>query len=288
MVHIVGKGGANYVLALDNDKDFLYRVCIRGRSLRENNLSTVNNYHYALEVVKPHLEQFMCGMVLVEVPLSDSLLQALNGKVELWDAPAVTCLKIPNMVPAGSISYTVDHFTKVHIGDGTVVWEFKPKWLSGNGKYCRNCTLNLLRGRTSLSYCYAQLLDPTQAGPILDSVFAEIDVPQPFIEDMEAYITKPCSVLQRLRAAQEQVDVGLEPLGQSDTSASPDQCLSMTLKDVTCFVSWRKDAPPVAVVVDLDMKPASKCTYWAALQQKLDSFRPQVHHITAPPPRPGN
>ncbi|AAS50329.1 AAL037Cp [Eremothecium gossypii ATCC 10895] len=278
MVKIIGKGGANYVLAFGNDNDDLYRICVRGRSLRENNRSTVDNYHYALEVVKPQLGEFVCRMELVDLPVCDSLRQVLKSKIEVWDATTVTCLKMPNLVPAGSLSHTVDHFTKIHIGERAIVWEFKPKWLSGNDKYCRNCTLNLLRGQTSISYCHAQLLNPGQAGPILKSLFAGLNVPPAFIEDMEAYIAQPCSVLQRLRVAQEQVDASLGPLDQPDTAASPERCLSMTLKDVSCFVSWHKDASPVAVVVDLDMKPAAKSAHWTALQEQLDRFQPQVRH----------
>ncbi|AET38718.1 inositol pentakisphosphate 2-kinase Ecym_3221 [Eremothecium cymbalariae DBVPG len=274
MAHIVAKGAANYLIALNHNEDVLYRVCTRYPSLRENNAYNIKNYDYIMQVIPSAIRKYICPIELVELD-TEIFKRCSNVPIKAWDSSSVACFKLKNLVPKDTKPIKLDHYTKLHIGNKKIIWEFKPKWLSQDTAYCRNCTLNNLRGH-SIPYCYAQLLEDSKIAEVINLIFKDINVPEEFLIDLKAYLRSNTNVLKIIFIVQEQVDKSLQA---SAAGESIDHYrLSMTLKDLTCFIEWKPESPIEAKIVDLDQKPSDKLDCWAELRNQLETFHDKVTH----------
>lgn len=271
---VVGRGNANIVIDYGDHSD-LYRCCIRdGSSLFSNNEYTLENLRFIEFEIKPLLNQFLCPMEMLTIPLPDlndelAILYALY--VRNLDDDKIRVLKIPNLKPnLESLKILQnDHFTKVYINSEStkVIYELKPKWLHNPGKYCRNCTHNRYKGR-DIDYCYTRLLnDSLHMHNILWK--CKDQLPSEFIENIIAYFQNKGNVLRYLHDIQEKLF-----LDNSNLS------LLMTLRDITCFLTWNaKDPTRFDVkIVDVDLKTEDKVEHWRRTHRTLEKFEnKQIH-----------
>ncbi|CCK68642.1 inositol pentakisphosphate 2-kinase KNAG_0B02000 [Huiozyma naganishii CBS 8797] len=273
-MRIVGKGKANILVALEEEA-ILYRICIRfSNSLLKGNEYTLKNYQYIYQKVEPLLGDLLCNFSLSELQLTPKLQQLLhdyvsgstcNNKVFAFSMPN---FKSASMYPLVLFS---DHFTSLYsnVQHTKLVLEMKPKWLYNPTRYCRNCTANRFKGRDDMSYCYSKLLRDSEH---LFHVIGSHTLPRWLVLRMCQYFRTRDNVLQVLH------DIQKKLYCKGDMIDLP---LLMTLRDVTCFVSWdfsQSDAASDVNIVDVDLKPEEKRDFWNKTQMELDSFENKCYH----------
>ncbi|AMD19240.1 HBR339Cp [Eremothecium sinecaudum] len=273
---IVGLGASNCVVALYPNDPVLYRICIRSTSLQRNNQFLLEDYHFINETIRPLLDEFLLEMELTA--LEPTLFQkCLEPYVKNWDTDTLWTMKIPSLIPTNSTKIIIDHYSSVHIAvDGIVSWELKPKWLYQSSEYCRNCTLCRIRGN-SCKHCYAKLLEPGNQKKMVESIFEGIPVMRSFIEAAAEYFVRPDNILQVLYKVQRDIDSALQPI-ESASDVTPQHCLSMTLKDVSCFLFWHPGREIIPKVIDVDKKQPYRWTNWAAIESRIEEFSEKVIH----------
>lgn len=278
VMKVVHKGNAN--ILIDADDHWLWRICVRDDELKKNNEYTAKNVDYIMNVAKPLLGDMLCEISITHVP-TEKISHLLQLYVSNLNDDVTTVIKLPNLIPRSYQCHVVDHFTKLHFSDNMkgIVWEFKPKWLWSDLDICRNCTHNRLKER-EISYCYSMLLMEDKVAHLITEIFSKACVPPQFIEDVCNYLKQDNTVLRKLYRVQEQAGRHIPSLKslKSIDDVSDDLCLSMMLKDVTCFLQWEGDKPISAKIVDVDMKPKTKWQHWVKTQSEVESIPDGVLH----------
>lgn len=274
---LVAKGNANLLIDI-GEEGYLYRCSSRFTTLSENNKYTIQNFDYIEYVIKPKLGNLLCRMELVRIPyvLIDKILQ----KYMMPDCSHVNCIKVPHLIAKEFHNIlTIDHFTKIYYRDDMkgIIWEFKPKWLHQTTKYCRNCTYNTVKGR-KIEYCYTKLLDIKTIKETIHNIFINVHIKSSFIHDMINYFHNKENCLQKIFDLQKCVDERCFMIPSCIENVTDIYCLSMTLKDITCFIHWENDKPLKINIIDVDIKPKSKWMHWISTFRELEKFSDKTYH----------
>lgn len=250
----VGRGNANVCYLLSGE---VYRISLRYQKLSRNNAYVQDNFQFIDSKIRslPMLADVVVSMRLEEVFVDTKWINVLKDENILIDDSHMQCIVMPLLHAKDSTCEQLDHFNQIYrcsLNDA-ITWEFKPKWLYQSSDYCRNCTHNSLKGR-DIEYCF--LHDPEL---IIETLFAGRQVPEEFLDDILQYLQSSDSITQRLYAAQRFVKDDLSTL--------------MTLRDVTCFLTWSRNTRSVkATIIDVDQKPANKLRHWQSTESALASF----------------
>ncbi|CDO92590.1 unnamed protein product [Kluyveromyces dobzhanskii CBS 2104] len=243
----------------------VYRICLRYRELSKNNDYAARNFQFINSKVRtlPMLADVVVPMRLEPVPVDALWGEVLQEENISIDDSYVECIKMPLLHAGDSTCEELDHFNRIYqcATRNAVTWEFKPKWLYQSTDYCRNCTHNAWKGR-DIQYCF--LDDPEL---VVETLFRNCDVPLEFLHDVVKYLRSTDSVTRRLFAAQELVKDDLATL--------------MTLRDVTCFLTWSRAERSIgASIIDVDQKPEEKLRHWQDTEMALASFpeKKKAHH----------
>ncbi|SCU98126.1 LAFA_0G15764g1_1 [Lachancea sp. 'fantastica'] len=277
---IVNQGNANILVRYGDRKSRLDRCCVRFRSLEQNNTYTLKNLQFVKNCVVPLLGDYLVAVTRFQRSVLDLRNLLTEFKVDV-DSQKVEVLEMENLTYDMDSVVRVDHFTKFHrckISEHceTIVWEFKPKWMTEKGENCRNCSLNCFKGR-NIPYCYNMVLERPS---ILRKWLAAFDVPSQFFDDMELYFSGPDNVLATIYGAQSKLVDFVSPPGEltGENDVSEKLALLMTLRDVTCFLRWDPASGISAKIVDVDLKPKSKWKQWKDQQDVLDASHVRVCH----------
>lgn len=280
-MRVIGQGNANILIDY-GDPVWLYRCCVRfPHSLKLNNEYTLRNFKYIKDIVRPVLGELICPMELIKFPL-EKLSPLIGNFITKLDDAEINVIKILNLKGKHlqMLVYS-DRFTKLYSSadKSSILLEFKPKWLHNPVNYCRNCTHSNMKDR-NIDYCYTILLrEPSHLCQILKGAGS---LPQSFIKDVMLYFAENDNVLRELFAAQMKLHTQSLDKVDSMTDVTDDLLLSMSLRDITCFIEWQLSMEGEHIlrvkVVDVDLKPKEKWMHWTGIHKQLESHPSKVYH----------
>lgn len=274
-MRIVGEGGANVVIDY-GDSQWFYRCCKKfPGSLKRCNQYTLENFKFIAEQMRPLFEDLLCPMELETIPLDK--LALMRKYFTKLDDDKVKVLKIRRL-KAESFQEILfhDHFTTIYRSrENSILMEMKPKWLSADLEYCRNCTHNIIKGR-KIDYCYNVLLNNPQH--FRELIYCCNDIPEEFVEQMIRYLNEPDNILRILHDAQGRLDVRILNSLRSEADVNERLLYCMSLRDVTCFLEWCPCLPIKVSVVDVDLKLRNKWTHWVRTHRELETCLRKVRH----------
>ncbi|SCU79687.1 LADA_0B02498g1_1 [Lachancea dasiensis] len=277
LAEVVFKGSANALIRYKKSDRALDRLCVRFESLATNNQYTLENFEYVSCRISPLLGEYM-AYISKEIREVDVLGPVLRNFSVNLDRSYAIVFKMEHITYGTDSVMIADHFTKFHLrGRSAVIWEFKPKWYTRSGDNCRNCVLNRVKGR-DIPYCYTRVLENPA---ILQECFAHCNLPPRFFVDVEEYLQSEDNVLAHLFAKQSKLSESVPNLANlhGEGSVSEELALLMTLRDVTCYISWDCErGVRQAKIVDVDMKPRSKWKQWSSQQISLDRSSIKICH----------
>ncbi|CDK27116.1 unnamed protein product [Kuraishia capsulata CBS 1993] len=294
----LAKGNANAVFSYRGEDPKLQGLVLRLRlqlADSQGYIPVQSIVEYVNSKIRPSFKNGeIVDMSLVE--LAPGFAEALSGisHVALQKDEKYGIL-LPNILPeyerATNIVEMSKHIKFRFYQNDITVLELKPKWLyqlPAGVSTCRNCALERLRSETkrgntgkstgagggiSRPICPLDLLSPKTLQRWTDKVCS------PLAEHMDVTQLKVqlLHVLQRqssIKAIFELQNENNLDVHQNirnlkgESSIGEDLSLSMTMKDVTVFITFGEDAADIKII-DLDLKPAAKWSHWKTMEQKL-------------------
>ena len=247
----------------------------------------MENFRFIQEEIHPLLGDLICPMEIVNVKLQDTY-TAYKTYVEDSNSEEITnivCIKLPNLRRAQTCTDLLqsDHATNVYMNTQktSVILEIKPKWLHNPMEFCRNCTDNMRKGR-STNYCYSAVVSGKYDTNIPLDESAKRKVPPEMLKDLTQYFKQENNVLKKLLEVQKKLyENRLSSIKSEDDVDMTFQIL-MTLRDITCFLEWRDTSDPKGRIhvniVDVDLKQTSKWEHWTKTHKLLSEYPDKISH----------